>query len=141
VIEGGATYVFDDTMSREEFIDYWCNAHNKTFVAVENDTVLGSYFMKPNYPGRGAHTANCGYIVNPHTRGKGVGRALGLHSIQTGHDLAYRSIQFNFVVSTNQAAVRLWESLGFRIIGTTPGGFRHKDLGFVDSYMMFQELV
>jgi GNAT superfamily N-acetyltransferase len=112
-----------------------------TFVAVgDNDEILGTYIIKPNQIGLGDHIANCSYMVNPKYHGKGTGKFLCEHSIQFAKDKGYLGIQFNIVVSTNTNAVELWKKYGFKIIGTTPKGFRHKDLGLVDTYIMFKDL-
>ena len=111
-----------------------------TFVADDNGEILGTYIIKPNQIDLGDHIANCSYMVNPGKQGKGIGKKLCEHSIQFAKESGYKAIQFNIVVSTNTGAVKLWEKLGFRIIGTTPDGFRHSKLGFVDTYIMYREL-
>src|SRR6185436_9453208 len=98
-----------------------------------------SSYVKPNQPGRGAHVANAGFMVAPEARGRGVGRELGEHAIAEARRLGFRAMQFNFVVSTNPA-VRVWRALGFAVVGTLPGAFRHPERGFVDVYVMFREL-
>src|SRR3954452_16688437 len=90
-------------------------------VAVDGDRVLGSAKMGPNRPGRGAHIATGGFMVDPRQQGRGVGRALGEHVVEGGRAAGSRGIQFNAVVESNEAAVRLWRSLGFRILTTVPG--------------------
>lgn len=111
-----------------------------TFVAVEKDEILGTYIIKPNQIDLGSHIANCSYMVSPKDQGRGIGKLLCEHSINFAKEKGYLGIQFNIVVSTNTAAVKLWQQFGFEIIGTTPRGFRHKDLGFVDTYIMFKDL-
>jgi ribosomal protein S18 acetylase RimI-like enzyme len=112
-----------------------------TFVAVGSDgEISGTYIIKPNQIDLGNHIANCGYMVNPKYQGRGIGKLLCEHSIAFAKDKGYLGIQFNIVVSTNTIAVALWKKLGFEIIGTTPNGFRHKSLGFVDTYIMFKDL-
>jgi L-amino acid N-acyltransferase YncA len=129
----------EDT-SKIDAHDKWMNKAAKTFVAELNEKIVGAYVVKPNHLGRGSHIANASYMVDESTRGAGVGKSLALHSIQTAKDLGYKAIQFNFVVSTNKAAVNLWKSVGFQILATIPKAFNHKDLGYVDSYVMFLEL-
>ncbi|GAB3512507.1 GNAT family N-acetyltransferase [Emticicia fontis] len=140
VIRTGDTYVFSPDTPKSALQNYWFAEVMNTFVALENDEIIGTYFIKPNQPGLGSHIANCGYMVSPHHRGKGIGKLLCEHSIQFAKEKGYYGIQFNIVVSTNTIAVDLWQKLGFRIIGTTPKGFRHQDLGLVDSYIMFKEV-
>ena len=140
VIKTGDTYVFDPGTPKEDLKKLWFADSMKTFVAEEDGIILGTYFIKPNQIGLGDHIANCGYMVNPTAQGKGIGKRLCEHSLQTAKEEGYKGMQFNIVVSTNTGAVKLWEKFGFTIIGTTPKGFRHLKLGFVDTYMMFKSL-
>ncbi len=140
VVAGGDTYVFDPATPRDEAIAYWFQADARTYVAEHDGRVVGTYFLKPNRPGLGGHVANAAFMVSPSARGLGVGRAMGEHALDEARRLGYRAMQFNFVVSTNTAAVRLWERLGFAVVGTLPGAFRHSSLGFVDAYVMFRTL-
>lgn len=103
--------------------------------------LVGSYILKPNQPALGAHIANASFIVAPKARGLGVGRAMGEHCLSEAGRLGFRAMQFNFVVSTNESAVHLWQELGFKIVGTLPGAFRHAVKGYVDVYVMFRSLV
>lgn len=140
IISTSDTYVFDPNTPKDSLHKYWFADNMDTFVAVDNDEILGTYFIKPNQIDLGNHIANCGYMVNPIHQGKGIGKILCEHSIQFAKDKGYLGIQFNIVVSTNTKAVALWKKFGFKIIGTTPKGFRHKDLGLVDTYIMFKDL-
>jgi L-amino acid N-acyltransferase YncA len=140
VIAKGGTYVNRAETTKEEARAKWMNVSAKTFIAKINDKIVGAYLLKPNQIDRGSHIGNASYIVDRNSRGAGIGKALALHSIATAKDLGYKAIQFNFVVSTNLSAVKLWQSVGFRIIGTIPQGFNHKVLGYVDAHIMFREL-
>ena len=140
VISTGETYVNGDKTTKEEACAKWMNKSAKTFVAKIGDEIAGVYLIKPNQIDRGSHIANASYIVDENKRGFGIGKSLALHSISTAKELGYKAMQFNFVVSTNKAAVNLWQSVGFKIIGTIPQGFNHKVLGYVDAYIMFREL-
>lgn len=140
VIKTGDTYVFGADTSKEQLKRIWFAPAMKTFIAEENNKITGTYFIKPNQVDLGSHIANCGYMVHPEERGKGIGRLLCDHSIQHAHQLGYRAIQFNIVVSSNTAAIELWKKCEFRIIGTIPGGFHHRDLGYVDAFIMFREV-
>jgi GNAT superfamily N-acetyltransferase len=140
VIKSGDTYAFDPETTREGMMEYWLAPNMQTFAAIEDGRVVGTYYLKPNQPGLGNHTGNCGYMVHPGARGKGVGGMLCQHSIDTATETGYVGIQFNFVVSTNVTAVKLWQKQGFAIIGTTPNGFRHQQLGLVDTYIMYRAL-
>lgn len=141
VIQTGDTYVFDPNSPKDSLQKYWFADNMDTFVAVnEKEEIVGTYFIKPNQIGLGDHIANCGYMVNPDFQGKGTGKLLCKHSIRIAEEKGYLGIQFNIVVSTNTVAVKLWQKFGFNIIGTTPKGFRHKELGLVDTYIMFKDL-
>jgi L-amino acid N-acyltransferase YncA len=140
VIAGGDTYTFDPDASREDALAYWFQRGARTYVAESDGRVVGTYVMKPNQVGLGSHVANAGFMVSPAARGVGVGRAMAEHCLGEAKRLGYRAMQFNFVVSTNQTAIRLWEQLGFRIVGTLPGVFKHRTLGFVDAFVMFRSL-
>ena len=102
--------------------------------------MVGTYTLRPNQPGRGSHVATASYGVEGAARGLGVGRAMGSHSIARARAAGYRAIQFNFVVSTNTAAVRLWKDLGFEVLATLPGAYQHRQLGPVDAYLMWLPL-
>ena len=141
VISTGDTYVFDPGTPKEDLLKHWFAGYMDTFVAVdEAENITGTYIIKPNQIDLGNHIANCSYMVNPEYQGRGIGRQLCGHSIRFAREKGFSGIQFNIVVSTNENAVNLWKKLGFDIIGTTPKGFRHKTLGFVDTYIMFKSL-
>ena len=137
----GDTYAFDPGMSREDALAYWFGTGTHTFV-VENDRrVVGTYILKANQAGPGAHVANAAYMVAKDARGLGVGRKMAKHSLTEARQLGFRAMQFNFVVSTNASAIHLWQQLGFKIVGTLPSAFRHPEAGYVDVYVMFRSLL
>ncbi len=141
VIKTGDTYVFNPNTPKESLHKHWFADYMDTFVVVDdNDSVLGTYIIKPNQIDLGSHIANCSFMVNPDYQGKGVGKLLCEHSIQFAKQKGYSGIQFNIVVSANTNAVNLWKKFGFDIIGITPKGFRHQRLGLVDTYIMFKDL-
>ncbi|NAW65339.1 GNAT family N-acetyltransferase [Photobacterium halotolerans] len=140
IIQAQETYAFDPEMSREQAFTLWGEMPLKTFVCVQDGTVLGSYYLKANAMGPGNHVCNCGYMVTPAARGKGVARAMCEHSQQVALELGFCAMQFNSVVSTNDVAVKLWQKLGFEIVGTLPGAYRHKNKGLVDCYVMYKQL-
>jgi L-amino acid N-acyltransferase YncA len=140
VVAPGDTYVFDPKMPREEALAYWFGPDTRTYVAESGGQVVGTYILKPNQPALGSHVANAAFMVLPAARGAGLGKRMGEHCLVEARRLGFRAMQFNFVVSTNEAAVRLWQQLGFEIIGTLPEAFRHSQRGFVDAYVMFQTL-
>ncbi|HEV7632242.1 MAG TPA: GNAT family N-acetyltransferase [Steroidobacteraceae bacterium] len=140
VVAPGDTYVFDPHMPRDDALAYWFGPDAHTYVAESEGHVVGTYVLRPNQPALGSHVANAAFMVAPTARGSGVGRRMGEHCLAEARRFGFRAMQFNFVVSTNDAAVQLWQKLGFRIVGTLPGAFRHAQHGFVDAYVMFQEL-
>ena len=139
-IAPGDAFVYDPNTPREEAMAYWFANGTRTYVAEENGKVVGSYILRANRPGLGNHVANAGFMVDPAARGSGIGRTMGEHALSEARGLGYRAMQFNFVISTNESAVHLWQQLGFRIVGTLPGAFRHAEKGFVDAYVMFRLL-
>lgn len=143
VIRAGETYALDPQMSEADALKFWLGADKDTFVAEaeEDGSILGTYFMRPNQAGGGAHVCNCGYITSAAATGRGIARAMCTHSLNHARARGYRAMQFNFVVSTNDRAVRLWESLGFDIVGRLPLAFKHPTRGYVDALIMFQSLL
>ncbi len=138
VIAGGDTYVFDETTTRAQAIDYWMGEEVECYVAEIDGRVVGMHLLRPNRPGRGAHIGNASFAVSAGARGKGVGEALGRHALERAKARGFTGMQFNFVVSTNERAVALWKKLGFNVIATVPGGFAHATRGYVDVYIMHQ---
>ena len=139
-IRAGETYTLDPQMSEADALAYWLAADKEAFVAEEDGSVVGTYFIRPNQAGGGAHVCNCGYMTSAAAQGRGVARAMCRHSMDHARMRGYRAMQFNFVVSTNERAVRLWQSLGFDIVGRLPLAFRHPTRGYVDALVMFQAL-
>jgi RimJ/RimL family protein N-acetyltransferase len=141
-IAAGDTYTFAPDSPESEIRKAWIETPSATFVACDAaGSIIGTYFIKPNQPGLGAHVANCGYVVAPRAAGRGVATAMCEHSQAWAVAHGFRAMQFNFVVSTNERAVRLWERLGFAIVGRLPGAFRHRQAGFVDALVMYKTLV
>jgi ribosomal protein S18 acetylase RimI-like enzyme len=138
VIAAGETYPLDPEISRVAALAYWFPRGARVYVAEQDRHLFGSYTLHPNQSGGGAHVANAGFIVSKEARGQGIGRAMGEHCLKEARRLDFRAIQFNFVVSTNESAVKLWQDLGMKIIGTLPGAFRHPEKGYVNVYVMFQ---
>jgi L-amino acid N-acyltransferase YncA len=141
IVALGDTYAFDPGMSREEALAYWFGAGTHTYIAEDNRRVVGTYILRANQPGPGSHVANAAYMVAQDARGSGVGRTMTGHSLTEARRLGFGAMQFNFVVSTNAPAIHLWQQLGFRIVGTLPGAFRHPKLGYVDVHVMFRSLL
>ena len=140
VIRAGETYTLDRDMTREEALAYWLAADKETFVAEQDGTVLGTYYIRPNQAGGGRHVCNCGFMTGGTATGRGVARQMGEHALAHARSRGYRGMQFNFVVSTNERAVRLWHFLGFEVVGRLPSAFNHPAEGYVDALVMFQAL-
>jgi ribosomal protein S18 acetylase RimI-like enzyme len=140
VIRGGETYALDPDMSSEEAVAYWFGSDKHTFVATEGTTVLGTYYLRPNAGGGGRHVCNCGYVTSQSATGRGVARRMCEHSLSEARSQGYKAMQFNFVVATNDRAIDLWRSLGFRIIGRVPEAFLHPRAGLVDALVMHRAI-
>jgi L-amino acid N-acyltransferase YncA len=158
VVAAGDTYAFDPAISRRDALAYWFAPGTHTYVVklesvgdgvavpgkptasptTHDRQIVGTYILRPNQSGGGSHVANAAFMVAPAARGQGIGRAMGEHCLREARRLGFRAMQFNFVVSTNKSAIRLWQKLGFRVVGTLPGAFRHPEKGYVDVYVMFR---
>jgi len=137
---GGDTYVFDPDISKEEAYSRWMAPYMATYVAVHEEKIVGTYIIKPNQEGLGSHVANGSYMVDSETRGLGIGYKLGEHSLIEAKKAGYKAMQYNMVVSSNKGAIALWEKLGFKIVGQLEKAFNHKELGYIDAYVMYRLL-
>jgi len=141
VIRAGETYALDRAMGEDAALAYWFTPGNRVFVAEDTaGVVLGTFLLRANQPGGGAHVANCGYMTAQAATGRGVARAMCLHSLDQARAAGFRAMQFNFVVASNTRAVALWRACGFAVVGTLPGAFAHPSLGDVDALVMFRQL-
>lgn len=140
IAAAGETYAYPRDITRETAFHLWMEQPRKTCVAEAGGTILGTYYLKTNQAGPGSHVCNCGYMVSADARGRGIATALCEHSKKTALQLNYKAMQFNFVASTNEGAVRLWKKLGFEIAGRLPRAFQHPSLGYVDAFVMYQWL-
>jgi ribosomal protein S18 acetylase RimI-like enzyme len=140
IVLAGETYTLPRDIDEKNALAYWLSAQHEVFVAEENDEIIGTYFLQANQQGGGAHVANCGYMTAVSATGRGVARAMCAHSLDRACTRGFRAMQFNFVVSTNDRAVRLWQSFEFQIVGRLPKAFLHPTLGYVEAYIMYREL-
>src|SRR5262245_28018390 len=140
VIRAGETYTLPRDLSREEALEYWFSDGKQVWVAEEADGIIGTYFLKANQRGGGSHVANCGYMTATELQGRGVARAMCEHSLRIARERGFSAMQFNFVVSTNDRAVRLWRSFGFDVVGILPGAFLSPSQGYVDAFVMYLKL-
>ena len=142
VVATGDTYALDPNISREAALAYWFAPGTHTYVAEQPGvSIAGTYVLRPNQCGGGSHVANAAFMVSASARGQGIGRAMAEHCLSEARQLSFRAMQFNFVISTNTAAIRLWQELGFEIVGTLPGAFRHPESGYIDVYVMYRSLL
>ena len=165
IISAGDTYSLDPRMSREEALAYWFRADTQTYVAElhrqsvgeavgfprtatpsptggrKDQVIVGTYILRANQSGGGSHVANAAFMVASDAQGCGVGRAMAEHCLNEARRIGFRAMQFNYVISTNTPAIRLWQELGFEIVGTLPGAFRHPEKGYLDVYVMFRPLL
>jgi L-amino acid N-acyltransferase YncA len=142
VFRAGETFPHDPAISEAEAQVTWVEQSQAVMVAVDaSGALVGTYYLRPNSLALGAHVANAGYVVAEQARRQGIGSRLCQHSLQAAQRLGFRAMQFNLVVSTNNAGIRCWQRNGFRVIGRLPGAFRHRQLGYVDALVMFQGLV
>ena len=140
IIRAGETYTLPRDMDKESALAYWLSPEREVFVAEDQGETVGTYCLQTNQKGGGAHVANCGYMTAHTAMGRGVARAMCAHSLDRARERGFRAMQFNFVVSTNERAVRLWQSFGFEIVGRLPKAFLHPSLGYVDAYIMYRTL-
>lgn len=142
VLRAGETFPHDPAITAAEARLAWVEQSQAVMVALADDEALvGTYYLRPNAPGLGAHVANAGYVVSEHRRRQGIGSLLCQHSLRQARRLGYRAMQFNLVVSTNTAGIRCWQRNGFAVVGTLPGAFHHRQLGDVDALVMVQSLL
>ena len=140
IIRAGETYTLPRDMDKVRALAYWFSDEREVFVAEDNGDIVGTYCLQANHQGGGAHVANCGYMTAVSGTGRGVARAMCTHSLDRARERGFRAMQFNFVISTNDRAVRLWQSFGFEIVGRLPGAFQHPTQGYVDAYVLYCNL-
>jgi len=140
VIGAGETYALPRDMSKADALAYWLGANRETFVAEEDGRIIGTYYLRANQRGGGDHVANCGYVTAAAAVGRGIARQMCEHSLDRARTRGFRAMQFNFVVASNERALRLWQSLGFAIVGRVPRAFRHPMRGEVDALVMYRVL-
>ena len=139
-IRSGETYTLPRDMGREEALAYWFSAEHAVFVAEEGGEVLGTYYLRANQKGGGAHVCNCGYMTAARATQRGIAGAMCEHSLEYAKAQGFRAMQFNFVVSSNETALHLWQKYGFATVGRLPGAFLHPRLGYVDALVLYRAL-
>ena len=141
IVSAGDTYAYPRDTTKDQARNIWMDISRETYVAELRGKILGTYYIKTNQQGPGSHVCNCGYIVSSAARGRGFATAMCEHSQMVAKNLGYKAMQFNFVASTNKAAVNLWAKLGFDIVGRLPNAFHHPSKGYVDAFVMYKWLV
>lgn len=140
IVSAGETYAYETDTTKEQAEKIWLDDPRKTYVFEEDGKVLGTYYLKTNQAGSGKHVCNCGYMVSSSARGKGLATSMCEHSQKIAIKLGYKAMQFNFVASSNEGAVRLWSKLGFETVGCLPKAFNNPSKGFVDAFVMYKWL-
>ncbi|GAA0632687.1 MULTISPECIES: GNAT family N-acetyltransferase [Thalassospira] len=140
ILRAGDTYAIDSNLSDDEVLSYWMGKDKVTLVAEEDGKIVGTYYIRQNQGGGGSHVCNCGYMTSPAASGRGIARLMCEDSLLRAKDLGYRAMQFNFVIASNAAAVHLWPTLGFEIVGRLHGAFMHPTLGETDALVMYRKL-
>jgi ribosomal protein S18 acetylase RimI-like enzyme len=140
VIRAGETFALPRDMTPEAAVAFWMAPGSDVFVTQEAGAIVGTYYLRPNHRGGGSHVANCGYATAVAATGRGIARAMCAHSLEHARARGFRAMQYNIVVSTNERAVRLWQAMGFAIVGRLPGAFAHPTHGDVDGFVMYRAL-
>lgn len=140
IVAAGDTYAYPADTTKAEALNIWLRGPRKVFVVEEDNAIVATYYLKTNQAGPGSHVCNCGYMVAPQARGKGLATAMCYHSQRIARELGYKAMQFNFVAESNEGAVRLWLKLGFETVGKLPGAFNHPVKGYIDALVMYKWL-
>ena len=140
VIRAGETFSLPRDMNRADALAHWFAPDRSVFAAEDQGQVVGTCYLRANRPGPGAHVANAGFMVAADRRAQGVGRALCEHMLTTAKERGFQSMQFNFVAASNEEAVRLWQRMGFAVVGRVPDAFQHPVLGMSDALVMYRRL-
>jgi GNAT superfamily N-acetyltransferase len=140
IISEGDSFTYSPRSTKAEMLEYWFSKNKHTYTALLDDKIAGTFFIQDNQPGLGSHVANAGYATSPKAYRQGVGKQMGVFSLEEARRLGYKAMQFNIVVKTNERAVKLWKDIGFTVIGEIPEAFQHQTLGLVSAYIMYQKL-
>lgn len=140
VIQTEDSFVYRKETTKQEVQDLWMGPKAQSYVALLDGQIAGTFVIKPVQRDLGSHIANASYMVHPEFKGRRIGKAMGVFSLEEAKRLGYQAMQYNIVVSTNEVAIKLWKSIGFKILGTVPNGFKHQKLGYVDTYIMYRKL-
>ncbi|HKO52940.1 MAG TPA: GNAT family N-acetyltransferase [Polyangiaceae bacterium] len=139
-IRAGESVALDRDLTRAAALDYWFSARHEVFVAEQEGAILGTYFLRANQDGGGAHVANSVYVVSPSATGRGIAQAMCEHSLSHARARGFLAMQFNFVLGSEERRLKLWQRAGFKVVGTLPKAFRHPSLGLIDAFVLYREL-
>jgi ribosomal protein S18 acetylase RimI-like enzyme len=140
IIRAGETYALPRDMVREDALAHWFAPDRTVFATEQEGQIVGTSYLRANRPGPGAHVANAGFMIASNAGGRGLGQALCEHALVVAKARGFSAMQFNYVVASNDRAVRLWQRMGFAIVGRAPGAFQHPAFGFTDALVMFRKL-
>lgn len=140
VIRAGETYALARDMTKSDALAHWFTPDRTVYVAQSVHGIVGTYYLRANRPGPGSHVANAGFMVSEMAGGQGIGETLCAHALAAARAAGFQSMQFNFVVASNERAVRLWQRMGFDIVGRVPDAFLHPVHGMRDALVMYRKL-
>ena len=140
IVRSGETYAIRQNINRNSAIKNWMYGEHDCYVLENGKQIIGSYYICPNQDGGGNHICNCGFIVRSEFTRNGYGRLMVNHSLNLAKKMGFKGMQFNFVVSNNKDAIKLWKSVGFEIVGRLPLAFHHPTDGLIDALVMFKNL-
>lgn len=140
VFKTGETYPIAPDATKEDGKAYWFAPDKRVYAASDQGEIVGTYYIKPNQIGLGSHVCNAGFVVAAEHSGKGYGTLLGWHALQTAKEMGYESMQFNLVVANNIASLKIWQKLGFDVIGTIPEAFNYRGEKHIDAYILYKKL-
>jgi|SRR6188768_2107986 len=139
-IRAGEAVPLDQDTTRAAGLDDWFSPRHEVFVAEQEGTVVGSYYLRENQAGGGAHVANSVYVVSPSATGRGIAQAMCEHSLNHARSRGFLAMQLNFVLASEERRLKLWQRAGFKIVGTLPKAFRHPSLGLIDAFVLHRDL-
>lgn len=140
VIREGKTYSYDPALTLEQGRAIWFSPEKTPFVALEHDRPVGTFYLRANQLGLGNHIANGGFMVAQGECGKGIGTAMAQRMVEEARKAGYYGMQFNFIVADNERSLRIWNRLGFDIVGTVPDAFRHSEKGYMPVHVLYKKL-
>lgn len=139
VVDSGSQFPYECS-SVQEFYRQFFAPTSEVYVCRSATEVVGGFFVRSNFPGRSSHIANAAYMIKSFYRGQGIGTLLINASLEIAKAMGFQAMQFNMVLSQNGAATKLYQKLGFNIIGTIPEAIRNPDGSYQDGYVLHRKL-